>query len=53
MYKDHPSHIDEKLSIYSYGIIKSASPMDIDRLEDYYVEYLDAKLSLNRYKVVS
>ena len=23
MYKDHPSHIDEKLSIYSYGIIKS------------------------------
>ena len=53
MYRDHPEHINKKLSIYSLGIIKSSSPSDIDRLEDYYVEHLDAKLSLNRYKVVS
>ena len=53
MYKDHPTHIDKKLSIYRLGIIKSTSPSEIDRLEDYYVAHLDAKLSLNRYKVVS
>ena len=53
MYKDHPTHIEKKLSIYSLGVIKSSSPSNIDRLEDYYVEHLDAKLSLNRYKVVS
>ena len=49
----YPEHINKKLSIYSLGIIKSSSPSDIDRLEEYYVEHLDAKLSLNRYKVVS
>ena len=53
IYKDHPSHIDKKLSVYSLGIIKSTVPNDIDRLEDYYIELLDAKLSLNRYKVIS
>ena len=46
MYRDHLEHINKKLSIYSLGIIKSSSPSDIDRLEDYYVEHLDAKLSL-------
>ena len=53
MYKDHPFHVDEKLGIYSMGVIKSTSPRNLDRLEDYYVEHLDAKLSLNRYKVTS
>ena len=47
MYRDHPEHINKKLSIYSLGIIKSSSQSDIDRLiEEYYVEHLDAKLSL-------
>ena len=51
MYKDHPLDVHKKLSSYSLGVIKSTSPANLDRLEDYYVEHLDAKLSLNRYKV--
>ena len=51
IYKDHPQHIKEKLSNYRMGVIKSVSPANLDRAEDYYVEHFDAKLSLNRYKV--
>ena len=53
VYKDHPLHVDKKLSNYSLGVIKSTTPVNLDRLEDYYVESLDAKLSLNRYKVTA
>ena len=53
VYKDHPLHIDKKLNNYRSGVIKSTTPVNLDRLEDYYVEYLDAKLSLNRYKVTA
>ena len=53
MYKDHPMHVGKKLSNYSLGVIKSTTPCNLDRLEDYFVEHLDAKLSLNRYKVTS
>ena len=51
MYKDHPECFDNKLQNYELGIIKSTSLLDLDRCEDYYVEYTNAKLSLNRYKV--
>ena len=53
IYKDHPEYTDSKLNNFSMGVIKSSSAADLDRVEDYYVEYLHAKLSLNRYKVVS
>ena len=51
MFKDHPESFDNKLRNYELGIIKSASPLDLDRCEDYYLEYTKAHLSLNRYKV--
>ena len=53
VYKDHPLHVDKKLTNYSLGVVKSTAPRNLDRLEDYFVEHLDAKLSLNRYKVTS
>ena len=51
IYRDHPEHVDKKLSNYKVGIIKSCSASNLDRTEDYYVEHLKANLSLNRYKV--
>ena len=53
IYRDHPQHTGEKLKNFSLGVIKSTSAADLDRTEDYYVEYLHANLSLNRYKVTS
>ena len=53
MFKDHPQHVDKKLSNFSLGVIKSTTPLNLDRLEDYYVDELEAKLSLNRYKVIA
>ena len=41
----------EKLSNYELGVIKSTSGENLDRAEDFFVEYLNADLSLNRYKV--
>ena len=51
MFKDHPQCFDNKLQNYDLGVIKSTSPLDLDRCEDYYLEYTKAHLSLNRYKV--
>ena len=51
MFKDHPQNFDNKLQNYDLGIIKSTSPLDLDRCEDYYIELTKAHLSLNRYKV--
>ena len=53
IYIDHPQYVNRKLSNYSMGVIKSVSPANLDRAEDYYVEHYDANLSLNRYKVTS
>ena len=53
IYKDHPEHTAEKLANYSLGVIKTCRATALDRSEDYYVEYLNANLSLNRYKVIS
>ena len=53
IYKDHPQYIDRKLNNFSLGVIRSSNATDLDRLEDYYVDHLHAKLSLNRYKVTS
>ena len=51
IYRDHPEHIDKKLSNYRLGILRSTSATNLDRIEDYYVDLLNANLSLNRYKV--
>ena len=51
MFKDHPEYFDNGLLNYELGIIKSTSLLDLDRCEDYYLEYTKAQLSLNRYKV--
>ena len=53
IFKDHPQYTAKKLSNYSLGIIKATSAADLDKDEDYYNELLNAKLSLNRYKVTS
>ena len=46
-------HSDMKLNNYSLGIVKSTSAINLDRLEDFYVDFTNAELSLNRYKVTS
>ena len=51
MFKDHRQNFDRKLQNYDLGIIKSTSPLDLDRCEDHYLELTKAHLSLNRYKV--
>ena len=53
LHDEHPEHFDGKLSSYSLGILKSTSPMNLDRAEDFFVEITQANLSLNRYKVTS
>ena len=51
IFEDHPDHVALELKNFSLGIITSTSPQALDRLEDFYVEWTDAELSLNRYKV--
>ena len=51
MFKDHPESFDYKLQNYDLGVIKSTSPLNLDRCEDYFLELTKAHLSLNRYKV--
>ena len=53
IYNDHPEHFNKKLTNYSVGVIKKTSGAGLDRAEDYYVDFLKADLSLNRYKVTS
>ena len=53
IHKDHHTHFDKKLSNYSLGVIKTTSGENLDRAEDFFVEQLNADLSLNRYKVTS
>ena len=53
MFVGHPEHFKDKLLNYDLGVIRSTSAMNLDRMEDYYVELTRADLSLNRYKVVS
>ena len=53
LHDEHPEYFDGKLSSYSLGILKSTSPMNLDRAEDFFVEITQADLSLNRYKVTS
>ena len=51
VYRDHPDQAHNKLNNFYLGVIRSASPNQLDRLEDFYVDFTKAELSLNRYKV--
>ena len=51
MFQDHPENFDNRLCSYDLGVIKSTSPLNLDRCEDFYIELTKAHLSLNRYKV--
>ena len=53
IYIAHPELMKDQLENFRLGVIKSTAPMNLDRLEDYYVISTKAELSLNRYKVVS
>ena len=53
IFRDHPEHAHKKLSNFSLGVVKSCTATMLDRTEDFYVEHLNANLSLNRYKVTS
>ena len=51
IFKDHPEFFDNELQNYDLGVLKSTDPLNLDRLEDYYIDLTNAHLSLNRYKV--
>ena len=51
MFKDHPQFFDNKLYNYDLGVLKSTDPLNLDRLEDFYIDLTKAHLSLKRYKV--
>ena len=54
IFDQHPDNFDQKLFNYNFGILKSCSPKDLNRLEDFYVYITKADaISLNRYKVLS
>ena len=50
IFRDHSEKVGEKLKNYDLGILKAASPRELNRLEDFYIDLSHAKLSLNRYK---
>ena len=50
----HREHFQDKLDNFSVGIVKSTSPAELDRAEDYYVVATKADtVGLNRYKVLA
>jgi hypothetical protein len=50
----HPEAFDSKLSSYDFGIVKSVSPIQLNRTEDSYIYKTEADTKgLNRYKVSS
>ena len=50
----HKEHFHHKLDNYRAGIVKSTSPGDLDRAEDYFVVATKADtIGLNRYKVIA
>ena len=51
IFEDHPDHITLKLKKISLWIIASTSTQNLDRLEDFYVDWTEAELSMNRYKI--
>ena len=48
MFIDHPEHFNDKLLNFDLGVIKTTSPTNLDRVEDYYIELTKADLSLKR-----
>ena len=53
MFEEHKDKFDDKLTNYRLGIIKSAIPMNLDRVEDFFIYNTKADLiSINRYKAL-
>ena len=53
VFEEHNDKFDDKLMNYRLGIIKSVIPMDLDRVEDFYIYNTKADLlSINRYKAL-
>ena len=51
IYDKHVDKFNDKLLNYDIGIIKSVSPHDLDRQEDFYIYSTKAEtMGLNRYK---
>ena len=54
IFDKHPEHFDKKLLNFNFGVVKSVSPPNLDRAEDYYIYMTEADTKgLNRYKVSS
>ena len=52
IYAEHFELFGEKLNNYDIGIVRSVRPMDLDRVEDFYIYNTRADVvSINRYKV--
>ena len=52
IYAEHFELFGEKLNNYDIGIVRSVRPMDLDRVEDFYIYNTRADvISINRYKV--
>ena len=51
IFNSHIELFDNKLKNFHLGIIKTATPINLERLEDYYIWYTRADvIGLNRYK---
>ena len=49
----HREHFSQKLNNFNVGVVRTALPKDLERLEDFYVVKTEANLvGLNRYKVL-
>ena len=54
VYDKHPENFDKKLLNFDFGVVKSVSPMQLNRVEDSYIFKTEADTKgLNRYKVSS
>ena len=52
IYDKHPEHFPNKLLSFDFGVVKTVSPMQLNRKEDYYIFMTDADTKgLNRYLV--
>ena len=52
IYAEHLEFFGEKLNNYDIGIVRSVRPLDLDRVEDFYIHNTRADVvSINRYKV--
>jgi hypothetical protein len=52
VYDKHPEYFQDKLLCFDFGVVKHVNPIQLDRVEDYYIFMTEADTKgLNRYKV--